>query len=245
MINGKKALSFGIMLFLMTIIIIGVSMYFFVVNQKKLLKNTISAQEILDFEQESLRIEIYAKESANLAASQALYKMAEKSFIQSDAGCLVYKDKLIWQENCKPENLKSWFSEQFKTIFSDIIKKYPENLNFSVALNNESVIEIKINKKINDSISFNFSKDLKINLNFTEYEISLEEISKLYEKVKELKERCENAECIENNLLLKNWDVHVSKEASYFLIDAETKNNHFIKKGGVLSFEKIKTELVF
>lgn len=236
---NKKAITFGTGLLILTIISIGVSIYYFSHTREKTLQNIIVADAIMEFEQELSRIELYAKEATKQAASQALARMAEQSFIKNNLECLVYEDRLILSEKCKPENLEPWFAEKFKLIFSELLNNYPATLEHA-SESKENIIKtkIKFNKQENNSINYIFENVLETDFNITE--IHLEELENLHATLERVKQQCnEEITCMNNNLKLKNWNTNIKKEMTYFLLDLETKTNHFIKNGALV-FDKIR-----
>lgn len=233
---NKKAITFGVTLVIITLVVISVALYSFLVTQKKVLQNTLTAKEILEFEQEQTRLKIYAKKASNLAFSQALYIMAENSLIKNLSECLAYEDRLIWQESCRPQNLKEWFLEIFSEKFSELMKMYPKQINFSLAFVDDIIkIKIELEEKKNSSISYSFFKSFEIDLNFTE-KINITELENLYQKLIDCKK---NEDCLKK-ISLEKWDLKVEKYEDFFFIDVESKERHFINKAGALSFEKIK-----
>ncbi|MEM2089555.1 MAG: hypothetical protein QXL88_00460 [Candidatus Pacearchaeota archaeon] len=235
---NKKAITFGITFVIAVLVIIGVAIYFFAVTQKKTLQNTLTAKEILDFEQEKTRIEVYTKKAFELAMGEALHAMAERSLIEDFSECLFYESKPIWQENCKPENLKAWFFKIFSEKFSELIKRYPQEINFSYELFNNAIkVKIEFERKKNNSFNSFHGKgqaNFAVETNFTELE-------NLYQKLMYCKNKDEN--CFEK-ISLNECYIEAEKKGEYFSITIRSKKRYFFRKADSLVFEKIETEFL-
>ena len=247
---NKKALTFGITLVLIVIVLMAVAIYSFVAMQKTTLQSTKTSQAILEFEQEQTRLKIYAEQSAILTASQTIYEMSQKSMVNS-ANCFYFENSFIWEDSCKPEQLDFWFSEKFKKSFSDLMDQYPKKIkNLYINFTNNTIIiqdvslfkEVK--KPVNYNITFKFDKLVEINL--SNEGLNLEEIQILYSKIIAAKQSCNNdPSCIQNRITLKNWDMSITSQSGYLAFNLETKELFSINSAGTILIEKIKLNFFF
>ncbi|MCS7134280.1 MAG: hypothetical protein NZ889_00250 [Candidatus Pacearchaeota archaeon] len=230
--KNKKAITFGVTFVLVTLLAIGVALYLLTTTQKEILKNTITAKKFLEIEQEKERIKVYMKKALELAESQTLNRMANTSFVKDYSECMLQEGKIVWEENCKPRELKEWFSRLFCEEFSKIMERYPKKLNFSCTPFETIELEVKIEERKENAVNYSFLSEIK--LNFTE-SINLQEMENLYNQLKE----CEEENCFKK-IQLKDWDLYTEKKQYYFFVDIESKKKYLLIKENVPVFEKIK-----
>ncbi len=228
---NKKAIAFGTILIILTVISIGVSIYYFVHSEDKILHNINTADSTSDFDQELQRIKIYSNEAAKLAASQTLYELSQNALVNSP-DCKIYEDRTIWDSSCFPNNLDETFLNLFKINFAKIMDNYPEKLeNFEYSLEN-NILKISgttLKKDINN-YSYTFKFDDLVVINLENQGIDLKELESLYSNIKE-------------NMNLKNWDAHITENNGLKLVDLETKGFYLINKG-LYVLEKIQIHIV-
>ena len=142
MINkmNKKGHIFAIGLIIATLVMCGNIIYSFSQSSDsiKVSMNSASLQDIYNRQAE---FDIYLKDSANLAAQQALFETARKGAV-SGLDCKAYDSNpsyVIWNDKCNPDFLdtNALFEQYFSSSFEDFIKNYPDSLNkskFSVSV---------------------------------------------------------------------------------------------------------------
>jgi hypothetical protein len=253
-IKNKKAMAFGIGLVLVTVLAISLSLYIFIMVQKNSAQNTKTAQEILSFEQEKSKIKYYSEESEKLAASEALDFLTQTAngvLTPKGASCGDYGGRIIWSDNCNPNNLNDIFSEQFKTEFDKLIKKYPTEIkNYNVVLQGNKIsienatFDFIDTRKEGYNITFKFDKVSEIDMQ--DYGLDLEELKNLYINIKEAKISCtansnsDLATCVQNKISLQNWKITVTEQAGYLLFDLETNKHFFATTAHQLEFKTLK-----
>jgi len=243
---NKKAITFGVTFVIMTILIVGIAIYSFVITQKDNLKYTISAEALLEYEKEIENFQIYSEESLNLAASQALQDLASKSLIE-DKNCLVYNYKLIWDENCLPSNLKDLFFEKISVNFRKHIKDYSEEYDLIIEKQEPFIYvnDIKLKNQLKGEVNYSFSHTLYIKQDISKYLEILKELDEIYIKLKNAQTTCANsniAVCMKQKIPLNHWTLDVIEDASYLSINLKTKEKFFFVSGGSLVWDNIKIQ---
>ncbi|UCD21154.1 MAG: hypothetical protein JSW08_01245 [archaeon] len=244
---NKKAITFGITLVVVVLIAIGTSTYFFVRSREKVLQNTVTGDSILEFQEEIMKLKLYTEESVKLAASQTLYELALRSFV-NEQSCLVYRDRIVWGEDCNPSYLEERFLKKFEENFLLLMKEYPGDLeDYSYELKNNILIikSSDIEKKVvaDTNYSFIYSLDNLAEVDLMVIGINITEIENMFGEVSQIKQQCSsNINCIKTGLKLENWDFEVSEETGYLIFEMKTKKYHFVNKGGNMYFEKARME---
>jgi len=248
-IKNKKAMAFGIGLVLVAFLAISLSLYLFVMVQKNSAQNTKTAQEILSFEQEKQKIKYFSEESEKLAASEALDVLAQDALSKVSSCNQQIGSRIVWNDNCNPNNLNDLFYEQFKTEFSELINKYPTKIkNYEIVLQGNKISVINAvfdfidNRKEGYNITFKFDKVSEINMQ--DYGLDLDELKNLYINIKGAKISCASssdlATCVQNKITLQNWKIVVTEQATYLLFDLETNKHFFATTAHQLEFKTLK-----
>ena len=259
--KNKKAQFFAAAIVLVTILLIGRTWHCFIIANRKIDTSVNALEEFTDIYNEEDRLVFYVKESAKLAASQALYIIAKDAAIDKDnllCSSYIYNDKEItkWNQDCKPEK---WFIEEkffyeYNKTFTELIQSYPKeiDIDFEHILEDETIKTI-IKKtfsasKKTDYADYNLSYDLSDSV-----EIALEEqgidlnFKGIYEEIgsviKECKEESQETQeikkCIEKTEF-EHWDFAIEKINNVAVFAFKTKEHFFFEKDDKENFEVIE-----
>jgi hypothetical protein len=141
---NKRGHMYAIGLVLATIVICGTMLYS-LVQASTSIKVSISSSPLQDVYSQQAKFDIYIKDSANLAAQQALFETARKGAV-SGPDCKAYDNNpsyVIWNDKCNPVVLDTdaLFGQYLSSSFENFIKTYPDSLNqskFSVVVESYS-----------------------------------------------------------------------------------------------------------
>jgi len=253
--NGKKAGIFAISMVVGMIIFISLSWYSFSITNKNLnlgISKAISA----NYQNTRDKIYFYTLESSKLAASQAFYEVAKESAVDKEKTlCTVIENKLIWNQNCKPEQkfVENKFLEKYNDSFIGFLKNYPEkqleDSEYIYLIEEDELFSTTSEKTLTTiettpvatyTMNYMFDSSLKINL-FDEG-IYLEDFESIYKQANSAITACKDSKnmvvCVKNRINLGRWVVEVEKEGSYLIFKCKTKKYFFFNESGE-KFEQI------
>jgi hypothetical protein len=203
MIKNKKAIGFGRLLALMTLVLFGLMIWFFTTANNKI-EASIGTDELNSIDPTNL--EYYFSDSMRQDFQNSMKTLASSSFIDANVlDCRLTSDGInILSNDCKPNSdlIKLELEDRTANYIQESLKVYPINQEVEVSCNIEEIdltnyikcetSEIKLNSSRKNNF-FSFSLDYRFNLNYSvrvDDFLRTTEFNEIYEKFKGCKENC-------------------------------------------------------
>lgn len=239
MIKNKKAGMFGALMVLSMIVFMATAWFAFSKTNEKI-NGSFNITALKNYYYEQDKFSFYMKESSRLSASQAFSEISKQAGINLTTKCNTYKNYIIWNENCFPDNLfiQQKFLEEYNKSFHNYINNYPNkefivdfihNFEDNKITSEGKKITLTTAKKSSFAV-YNFSYEIipKSNFDLASEKINLNNFREIYNIVINEKEKCSNEiSCLKNNVVLNDWNVEIEKENNYILFNFSTKKFFF------------------
>jgi hypothetical protein len=228
---NKKAGFFALLTVLFIFILTGYTLYTFTLAKAKVDASVNSPLEIIEFNQEIEKQEIYDKEEVEMESVQVFYEILKQGAVRAREDCKLTGDYIIFNDNCEPD--ENEIIELFIEKIQD--KEKMKDYSFSFSEENTKLVASKYNEKemnlenpfatYNIKYGFDYRKDYTIDLN--EEEISFSEIMSLYNEAF----RCKDSENIVECLNVENWELDFNEE-DYKFFDFNSENYYYYYDNG-------------
>lgn len=221
---NKKAGFFALLIVLFTFILSGYALYTFTLAKAKVDTSVNSPLEIIEFNQEIEKQEIYDQQKLEMESVQAFHELFVEGAMKANENCKFTGGYIIFNDNCEPnENeIAEIFIEKLET------KKEMEDYSFSFSEKNTKLVagkeineELKLDKAFADYvIKYNQNKEYIIDLN--EKGISFSEVIKMYNEAS----RCKESENMNACVKIDAWELGF-EEQDYKFFTFITKDYYY------------------